>query len=59
MMEFKAADKYRRMLRAYEEIDRISTNTGNTVSNADARDAVEDFFNQAQSSRTTATAPIF
>jgi len=45
-MEFKAKDKYWSMMRAYERLKRISTNNGNTISNAEPRDAAEDFFNQ-------------
>lgn len=45
-MEYKAKDKYWSMIRAYERLKRISINNGNKISNADARDAAEDFFNQ-------------
>jgi hypothetical protein len=45
-MEYSAADKYRRMLRAYELLKRINTDNGNSISNTDARDVAEDFFNQ-------------
>lgn len=45
-MEYPAADKYRRMLRAYDVLKRVNTDNGNSISNADARDAAEEFFNQ-------------
>ena len=45
-MEYSAADKYRRMLRAYDVLKRINTDNGNSISNTDARDATEEFFNQ-------------
>ena len=45
-MEYTAADKYRRMLRAYDVLKRINTDNGNSISNTDARDAAEDFYNQ-------------
>jgi hypothetical protein len=45
-MEFSAADKYRRMLRAYDLLKRVNTDNGNSISNTDARDAAEEFFNQ-------------
>jgi len=46
-MEFPAVDKYRSMQRSYIRLKKINTNNGNEISNADARDATEDFFNQA------------
>jgi hypothetical protein len=46
MMEYNAAEKYRRLLRTYGVLERISTDNGNSISNTDARDAVEEFFNQ-------------
>lgn len=45
-MEFPAVDKYRSMQRSYNRLEKINTNNGNEISNADARDATEDFFNQ-------------
>ena len=45
-MEYNAADKYRRMLRTYGVLERINTDNGSSISNTDARDAAEDFFNQ-------------
>lgn len=45
-MEYSAADKYRRMLRAYDVLKRVTRDNGNSISNTDARDAAEDFFNQ-------------
>jgi hypothetical protein len=45
-MEYSSADKYRRMLRSYESLKRIGTDNGASISNTDARDAAEDFFNQ-------------
>lgn len=45
-MEFNAVDKYRSMLRSYDRLKKIETNNGNTISNTDSRDSVEDFFNQ-------------
>ena len=45
-MEYRAKDKYWSMIRAYERLKRVSTNNGNSISNADARDSAEDFFNQ-------------
>ena len=46
-MEYRTADKYRRMLRAYDVLKRVNTDNGNSISNTDARDAAEDFFNQS------------
>jgi hypothetical protein len=46
LMEYKAKDKYGSMMRAYERLKRISINNGNSISNADARDSAEEFFNQ-------------
>jgi hypothetical protein len=48
-MEYRAADKYRRMLRAYDALKRVSTDNGNSISNTDARDTAEDFFIQCHS----------
>src|SRR5664280_2882564 len=45
-MQYNAADKYLRMLRAYGVLERINTDNGNSISNTDARDAAEEFFNQ-------------
>jgi hypothetical protein len=45
-MEYSSADKYRRMLRSYASLKRIGTDNGNSITNTDARDAAEDFFNQ-------------
>lgn len=45
-MEFPAVDKYRSMQRSYKRLEKINTNNGNEISNVDARDATEDFFNQ-------------
>jgi hypothetical protein len=46
-MDYRAADKYRQMLRSFEQIKKIASNNGNTISNTDSRDAVEGFFNHA------------
>ena len=46
-MEFPAKDKYWSMQRAYARLKKINTNNGSEISNADARDTIEDFFNQA------------
>lgn len=45
-MKFSANDKYRRMLRAYDTLKRINIDNGSSISNTDARDAAEEFFNQ-------------
>ncbi|MCX6735873.1 MAG: hypothetical protein NTZ13_02215 [Candidatus Parcubacteria bacterium] len=45
-MEFNAVDKYRSMLRSYDRLKKIEIDNGNTISNSESRDAVEDFFNQ-------------
>lgn len=45
-MEFRATDKYYAMIRAYERLERIGTNNGQTISQTDPSDAVESFFNQ-------------
>jgi len=44
-MEYNAEDKYRSMLRAYNRLKIINTNTGNQHGNTEAKDATEDFFN--------------
>lgn len=44
-MDFNSADKYRSMLRSYDHLKKIQTNNGNSISNTDSRDAVENFFN--------------
>lgn len=43
-MDFKVADKYHRMMRSYEKLRVVSTDTGNSISNSQAREASEDFF---------------
>jgi len=45
-MEYNAKDKYYGMKRSYERLKKINTDNGNSISNADPRDATEDFFNQ-------------
>jgi len=45
-MKFNARDKYKSMLRAYDRLIVINTDTGNQHGNTEARDATEDFFNQ-------------
>lgn len=45
-MEFNAKDKYYDMKRSYERLKKINTNNGNSISNADAKDATGCFFNQ-------------
>ena len=45
-MEYHAKDKYYGMKRSYERLKKINTDNGNTISNADAKDATEGFFNQ-------------
>lgn len=45
-MEFTAKDKFSSMKRAYERLKRINLNQGNAISNTDAKDATEEFFNQ-------------
>jgi hypothetical protein len=45
-MDFKAVDKYWRMIRVYNQLKRISTNNGSEISNAESGDATEDFFCQ-------------
>jgi Zn-dependent oligopeptidase len=46
-MEFDIKEKYHRMMRAFEWLERIHANNGDKISNTDARDAAEDFFNQS------------
>jgi len=43
-MEYKAYNQYRTMLRAYQELERISTNNGNKISFADPDYEVRNFF---------------
>ena len=43
-MEHKAHNQYRTMLRAYQELERISTNNGNKISFADPDYEVRSFF---------------
>lgn len=45
-MEFRAKDKYFSLKRSFERLKKISTNNGNRISNTEAKDAVEDFFNR-------------
>lgn len=45
-MEYNAKDKYYGMKRSYERLKKINTGSGNSISNADPKDATEDFFNQ-------------
>ncbi|MDP1706286.1 MAG: hypothetical protein Q8L36_00500 [bacterium] len=45
-MEYNAKDKYYSMKRSYERLKKVNTNNGNSISNADPKDATEDFFNQ-------------
>lgn len=45
-MEYNAKDKYYGMKRSYERLKKINTDNGNSISNADPKDATEDFFNQ-------------
>ena len=43
-MDFKAADKYHRMMRSYDNLRAVSTDTGNRISLSQAKEATEDFF---------------
>lgn len=43
-MKYKAHNQYRTMLRAYQELERISTNNGNKISFADPDYEVRNFF---------------
>jgi len=43
-MNFKMSDKYHRMMRSYEKLRRVCTNTGNSISLGEAKEATEDFF---------------
>ena len=45
-MEFNPKDKFYGMKRSYERLKKINTDNGNSISNADPKDATEDFFNQ-------------
>lgn len=45
-MEYNAKDKYYGMKRSYERLKKINTDNGNSISNADPKDATENFFNQ-------------
>jgi hypothetical protein len=45
-MEFKMATKYHRMMRSYEKLRRVSTNTGNSISLTEGKDAAEEFFTE-------------
>ena len=43
-MEFKMADKYHRTMRSYEKLRIVSTDTGNSISLSQAKEAAEEFF---------------
>jgi hypothetical protein len=45
-MKFKMAEKYHRMIRSYEKLRKISTNTGNSISLSCAKEATEEFFTE-------------
>lgn len=45
-MEYNAKNKYYDMKRSYERLKKINTDKGNSISNADPKDATEDFFNR-------------
>jgi len=45
-LTYNAKDKYYGMKRSYERLKKINTDNGNSISNADPKDATEDFFNQ-------------
>lgn len=45
-MNYNAKDKYYSMKRAFERFEKINTDNGNSISNADPKDSAEDFFNQ-------------
>ena len=46
-MKFKWREKYAKMMRALERLERIYTDTGNSISTDDAREATENFFSHA------------
>jgi hypothetical protein len=43
-IEFKMADKYNRMILAYDKLIKVGTNTGNSISLSEAKETAEDFF---------------
>jgi hypothetical protein len=45
-MEFKMADKYHRMMRSYEKLRIVGTNTGNSISLSVAKESSEEFFTE-------------
>lgn len=46
-MNFDSGDKYAKMKRAFARLERIYTDTGNSITTSDAQDATEDFVNHA------------
>jgi hypothetical protein len=45
-MEHTVKDKYAKMVRVYKRLEKISTDNGQKISNTEAKDAAEEFFNQ-------------
>ena len=45
-MEHSVKQKYSQMIRVYHRLAQMSTNTGDRISNAEAKDTAEEFFNQ-------------
>jgi hypothetical protein len=46
-LKFECSQKLAKMKRAFARLERINTNTGHTISTADALDATEDFVSHA------------
>lgn len=45
-MDYTVKDKYAQMVRVYRRLAQISINTGSQISNTEAKDTAEEFFNQ-------------
>jgi len=45
-MQCTAPKKYHQMMRSYEKLRRVGTNTGNSISNVAGKEATEEFFTQ-------------
>ena len=46
-MKFNWREKYAKMMRGFERLERIYTDTGSSISTDDAREATENFFSHA------------
>ena len=45
-MKHKWERKFHQMMRSYDKLKKVSTNTGSKISNVDGKEAVEEFFTQ-------------